>query len=978
MFRVEVARRPDLPDPAGDAILAEAGELGFRNLTAVRSVHVYLFEGSFDRDAALRVARELLADPVVDVATVDDPLPAPSDDVVELLVAKKSGVMEPVEDSAMLAIRDLGLRIGSVRLVRKYFLFGLAAGDALDLGRRVLANEVIEDVLVGPAPELSLFAKPAAYVFRRVEIALRSASDDELRKLSRDLSLSLSVEEMRAIRGHFEALGRDPTDVEVLTIAQTWSEHCKHKTFTGPIEFEGERIDNLLRTTIMRATTELNRPWCVSVFKDNAGVVRFDDANDVCFKVETHNHPSAIEPYGGAGTGIGGVVRDVLGTGLGAKPILNTDVFCFGPIDMPADRVPRGALHPRHVMRGVVSGVRDYGNRMGIPTANGAVFFDERYVGNPLVFCGTVGLLPRDAAQKEVKPGDAIVVVGGRTGRDGIGGATFSSAELHETSEVVSGGAVQIGNAITERKVQDALLEARARNLYRSITDCGAGGFSSAVGEMGEKVGASVELERVPLKYEGLSPAEIWLSEAQERMVLAVPPENVDAILTLCASEEVEALSIGRFTGDRRLRVLYAGNLVADLDMEFLHHGLPRVSKKARRPLRSEAVQDLPEPREDWGDTVRSILSSPNVSSKEWIIRQYDHEVQGGVVVKPLQGVHNDGPGDACVLLPVLGSTRGIVVANGMNPCYGDLDPYAMAASAIDEALRNVVAVGGSLDQVALLDNFSWGSCDRPEELGALVLAARACYDAAVSYGTPFISGKDSLNNEFNTADGTIIVPPTLLISALGILEDVRLAVTMDLKSAGNRLYVVGETRAELGGSHYARLRGIRTGTVPQVRLAYARRVLQAMARATASATVRSCHDCSEGGLAVAIAEMAFAGDLGADVDLRRVPTSPTGMRDDVVLFSESNSRFVVEVAEARAASFERNLAGIPFAWIGTTTADRRVRAIGASGKSVLDEPIEALRSAWKAPLSFDAHGAGPPSPASGSSTTAGGRGGPR
>jgi phosphoribosylformylglycinamidine synthase subunit PurSL len=963
IHRVEVARRPEASDPVGESVLAEARELGFAGLRAVRTAQIYLFDGTFGADGARRIADELLADPVTDAATVGEGSPPAG--AVEVLVAKKAGVMEPVEGSALLAIRDLGMRVAAVRLVRKYFLFGVSPEEALDLGRRVLANEVIEEVRLGPAPDLAPFAAPATREFPRVEVATRAAGDEELRKISRDLALSLNVEEMRAIRDHFRTLGREPTDVEVLTLAQTWSEHCKHKTLTGPIEFEGERIDNLLRSTIMRATSELNSPWCVSVFKDNAGIVRFDDAHDVCFKVETHNHPSAIEPYGGAGTGIGGVVRDVLGTGLGAKPILNTDVFCFGPIDLPADRVPRGALHPRHVLRGVVAGVRDYGNRMGIPTANGAVFFDERYVGNPLVFCGTVGLLPRDAAQKEVKAGDAIVVVGGRTGRDGIGGATFSSAELHESSEVVSGGAVQIGDAITERKVQDAILQARDRRLYRAITDCGAGGFSSAVGEMGEKVGASVELANAPLKYEGLSAAEIWLSEAQERMVLAVPPENVDALLSLCASEEVEAISIGTFTGDHRLRVFHSGNLVADLDMEFLHHGLPRVAKKARRPLRAEtsAIEDLPEPREDWGATLREILASPNVASKEWIIRQYDHEVQGGVVVKPLQGARNDGPGDACVLLPVLGSTRGIVVSNGMNPCYGDLDPYAMAASAIDEALRNVVAVGGSLDQVALLDNFSWGSCDRPDELGALVLAARACYDAAIAYGTPFISGKDSLNNEFATADGTIIVPPTLLISALGILEDVRLAVTMDLKGPGNRLYVVGETRPELGGSQYARLRGMRRGTVPQVRFAYSKRIFQAMARATASGSIRSCHDCSEGGLGVAVAEMAFAGGFGADVDLRRVLASPAGLRDDVLFFAESNSRFVAEVAESRAASFERNLAGVPYAWIGTTTSDPRLRAVGAAGKPVLDEPLDALRSAWKGTLSFAPREAGASSP---------------
>ena len=680
------------------------------------------------------------------------------------------------------------------------------------------------------------------YVFHLTTVPIRAMDDEALRVLSRKGQLYLSLVEMQTIRAHFQELGRDPTDAELETVAQTWSEHCSHKTLAGRIHYRelaggidfqsvekrgqtdcksilqsGERtFQNMLRETIFAATEKIRQElgpddWCVSVFRDNAGIIRFDDQYNVVFKVETHNHPSALEPYGGANTGIGGVIRDPMGTGMGAKPICNTDVFCFAPPDTPLDEIPAGVLHPRRVAKGVVSGVRDYGNRMGIPTVNGAVYFDPRYLGNPLVFCGNLGLIPRDKSFKETRPGDMIVAIGGRTGRDGIHGATFSSAELDSQSETVSGGAVQIGNAITEKMVLDVLLAARDRGLYTAVTDCGAGGFSSAVGEMGEKIGAEVWLDRVPLKYEGLSYTEIWISEAQERMVLSVPPENVDALTALCSSEGVEATVIGRFEPTGRLVLKYHGQEVANLAMAFLHDGRPPVVREAvweqgagsgggqevgwaescesHQASGEDAVLSTqysvlsthplpagyplvplpaPHPRSsDFTPALLAILSSLNVCSKEWIIRQYDHEVQGGSVIKPLVGVVNDGPSDAAVLRPVLSSRRGIVVACGMNPCYGDIDPYWMAAAAIDEAVRNCVAVGADPRRIAILDNFCWGNTDRPETLGSLVRAALACYDVATVLGTPFISGKDSLNNEFRPhgAAEPIAIPPSLLIA---------------------------------------------------------------------------------------------------------------------------------------------------------------------------------------------------------------------
>ncbi|MBY0457460.1 MAG: phosphoribosylformylglycinamidine synthase, partial [Gemmataceae bacterium] len=557
---------------------------------------------------------------------------------------------------------------------------------------------------------------------------------------------------------------------------------------------------NLLKETVFGATQTIRQKlgeddWCASVFADNAGVVRFDDNFCLAIKVETHNHPSAIEPYGGANTGLGGVIRDLLGTGLGAKPICNTDVFCFAPPDYPPDQLPQGVLHPRRVMHGVVAGVRDYGNRMGIPTVNGAILFDERYLANPLVFCGTVGLIPHDKVVKKVSAGDLVVAVGGRTGRDGIHGATFSSLELTHESETVSGGAVQIGNAITEKKMQDVILQARDRGLFSAITDCGAGGFSSAVGEMGAELGAYVELDKAPLKYEGLSYTEIWISESQERMVLSVPADKWPELQALCASEDVEAAVLGKFSGTGRLVLTYKGETVADLDMHFLHNGRPTVVKSAEwEPpvfaMGAPAAVMEPKPAQD---VLLAILSHHSVCSKESVIRQYDHEVQGGSVVKPLVGVTNDGPSDASVVMPVLGSWTGAAVGCGINPRFADLDPYWSAACAIDEAVRNVVAVGADPQRVAILDNFCWGNIHDPKVLGALVRTAEACRDVAVAFGTPFVSGKDSLNNTYAGRDGSRLnIPHTLLVTALGLVADVRRCVTMDFKEAGNAIYLVG------------------------------------------------------------------------------------------------------------------------------------------------------------------------------------------
>ncbi|MBD3184678.1 phosphoribosylformylglycinamidine synthase subunit PurL [Candidatus Poribacteria bacterium] len=778
----------------------------------------------------------------------------------------------------------------------------------------------------------------------------------QLQKISNDGLLSLNLAEMQTIKKYFADIGRNPTDVELETLAQTWSEHCVHKTFKGLVEYKEynrqeeriEIIDNLLKTYLMKATQEIDKDWCLSVFADNAGVIVFDDDYGIAFKVETHNHPSAIEPYGGSETGIGGVIRDTLGVGLGAKPILNTDVFCFGPHDLPYEKLPKGTLHPRRVFKGVVAGVRDYGNRMGIPTANGAILFDKRYVGNPLVYCGNVGLIPRDKVKKRVKPGDLIVMIGGRVGRDGIHGATFASIELAEDSEETSSGAVQIGNAITEKRMVDTLLQARDRNLYDAITDCGAGGLSSAVGEMGEKTGAKVHLERVPLKYAGLAPWEIWLSEAQERMVLSVPSEKIDDLLEVFENEDVEATIIGEFTDNKRLHILYDGVTVADMKMEFVHDGLPNITKKAVWHKSQYKEPDFDDP-DDLTKYLKDILASPNVASKEWVIRQYDHEVQGGSVLKPLQGVENDGPGDACITRPLLHSKRGVVISNGINPKYGDIDTYHMAASAIDEALRNAVAVGGRLEHTAILDNFSWGNPDKPDRMADLVRAIKACYDTAVAYETPFISGKDSLYNEFsNSSTGeTISIPPTLLISAISVIPDISKAISMDAKTPGDAIYIIGKTYNEMGGSHYYHVRGYIGNSVPVVRPKRGKDTMTRLSDAISLGLVKACHDCSEGGIGVATAEMAFAGGYGMKLNLSHVPVSHDFTRNDIILFSESNSRFIVEISPEKCGEFEKSMQGTVFAHIGQVTDNKKFE-IHNGEDMVISSNIESLKEVWQ------------------------------
>jgi len=967
---------------AATADLTTAGrDLGL-DLSHSHTATGWLIEGDLDRSTVERLATELLADPVTETcrvaAVTEAGLLAPPDQSdassltggLVLHVLPKPGVTDPAAESAREAMALLGIEANAVRSLKKYWLpAGITAAQAEELAWKRLASDAIHEIVLGGLTLTSLTGGGRWHLVRET-VPLDGLDDAALEAISRERCLALTADELRAVRDHFASLGRPPFEIELETIAQTWSEHCCHKTLGSPIDHQGPdgqaRFDNLLKETVFAATQTVRErlgpdDWCVSVFRDNSGVVRFDGDHDICVKVETHNHPSAIEPYGGAATGLGGVIRDVLGTGHGAKPLANLDVFCVAPLDTPPEEIPPGVIPPPRLLDGVVAGVRDYGNRMGIPTIAGAVAFHPGYLGNPLVFCGTVGIMPRDSADGRVEPGDLVVVAGGRTGRDGIHGATFSSIELSSDSETESGGSVQIGHAIHEKTVTDFVLAAAAERLFHAITDCGAGGLSSAVGEMGAELGAEVDLDTVPLKYAGLSATEVWISEAQERMVLAVAPADWPRLAELARQEGTEATAIGRFTGDGRLVLRWEGETVGDLNCHFLHEGRPRrrLTSRYTPPAESELTWSLDQA--DLGSVLLELLGAADVASKEWIIRQYDHEVQGQSVLKPLLGPAA-GPADATVIRGALGRPRGIVLGVGLRHHLGPLDPYQMAVGGIIEAVANCIAAGADPARIALLDNFCWGDCRRPESLGTLVEACLGCQDAAIALAAPFVSGKDSLNNVFTwtAADGQQqerSIPPTLLATALGQIANVGHCISPDLKQPGSRLALIGLSTSDLAGSQLAVLGRVAGGQVPQVDLAGCRRIFETIHRLVTQRLLRACHDLSDGGLAVAVAEMAIGSGLGANLDLAAVPladtSSPVTANDVVSLLTvattETPGRFLCEVAEADADAFAAACGDLPWAWLGQVTDDGRL-TLTAAEAIVADIPVTALDAAWRAP----------------------------
>jgi phosphoribosylformylglycinamidine synthase II len=853
-------------DPRAAALTAAAAALGYPTVR-IEIADLYDVAGELTGELAA-----LVVDPLIQSVGDGD-----GGHVVDVLL--RPGVTDTAGAELQRAAAWMDHPV-TVTSGRRFRVHGLESPAELDrLVRRLLANPVIEHWSIDSTLAHAADAAGAPPAIERV--AITTLDDEALVALDQERGLSLDLDQLRAIATHFRDAAREPTDAELETLAQTWSEHCAHTTFRADIVLDdGTAISPLLKQ-LRQATDTIAAPWVVSAFVGNAGIVQFTPERTLALKAETHNHPSAVEPFGGANTGVGGVIRDVMGAAH--HPIAVTDILCFGRPDLPMSELPDGVLHPSRIAGGVVAGIADYGNKIGLPTVAGAVLYDPGYTANPLVYAGCIGAAPVPApALTGPHPGDRVVVIGGRTGRDGIRGATFSSRTMDAATGEVAGASVQIGDPVVEKLLIDVLAE--AGGLYTAITDCGAGGLSSAVGEMAEVLGADVDMAVAPLKYPGLAPWEIWLSEAQERMVLAVDPAELDALRSLCTRHGVELTDLGHFTGDGRLLVRHGTDVLVDLDVAFLHDGRPQRTMLAEWPRPTHSVTSMA--RElDVPATLLALLAHPNIASKQDIIRRYDHEIRGATVVRPFTGVQHDGPADGVVLAEPA-HTHGIAVGIGVNPWYGEIDPERMAHAVVDEAIRNAVAVGGDPDRLALLDNFSWGDPRRPSTLGGLAAAVRGCCDASIAHAAPFVSGKDSLNNEFTGADGNRhAVPPTLVITAVAHVPDAAKVVTPDLKQPGNRLLVVGSATPVWGGSHVDLIFGASGDAVPAPDPDAPARYRR-MHRLLSRGVVHSCHDISEGGAAVAVAEMAIGGRLGARMGGR-----------PIALFGEANGRFVIEVA---------------------------------------------------------------------------------
>jgi len=977
--RVEVAMKTNLPDPAGADVRERIEEDLQIRLNDVRIVDVYTIDAALDDNDLERVRRELFTDSVIQESVIDEHIGGEYDWLIE--VGFRPGVTDNVGRSSAEGVADtLGRPLNPGEAVYKstqYLIKGAVDAAVCErIAGELLGNGLIERWVVRPRDQVNgegLLGVPAVTGVSNTEVQTipLDRDDDGLMQLSRDMMLALELGEMHAIKEYYESpdtakqreaagLPRWPTDIEIEILAQTWSEHCKHKIFNARITYDNgkttEVIDGLFPTYVKATTDETGKhvDWLVSVFHDNAGLIRFDDDHYFALKAETHNSPSALDPYGGAITGIVGVNRDIMGAGMGCECIFNTDVFCFASPFFQGD-IPTRLMHPRRVFRGVHRGVKDGANESGIPDINGAIVFHDRFLGKPLVFCGTGGIIPatvagRPSHEKAALPGDHIVMCGGRIGKDGIHGATFSSEELHEGSPAT---AVQIGDPITQKKMADFLIEARDLGLFNSITDNGAGGLSSSVGEMArEPGGAEIHLDRAPLKYPGLAPWEIFLSEAQERMTVAVPPEAIDAFSALARNRGVEATSLGRFTDSGKLDCYYEDALIGSLDMEFLHEGVPAMDLKAVWQPPALIDEAIAEPVDIIRDLC-DVLGALNVCSKEAFVRMYDHEVQGQSVLKPFQGAQNDGPGNAGVVRPVAGSDRGVAVSCGICPRYSDIDTYDMMANAVDEAVRNLVCVGAEPGTIAGLDNFCWPDPVRSEKtpdgeykLAQLVRSCQALYDTCVAYGIPLISGKDSMKNDYRIGDTKISIPPTVLFTAAAVIDDVNNVVSMDMKRPGDVVYVLGDTKHEMGGSEYLALSRQLGSTAPKVDATSALALYRRLAGAMKQGLVASCHDCSDGGLGAALAESAFSGDVGLDVNLE-----PLGLDDPiVVMFSESAGRFVITVSPDHAETFESALSGSPCYRIGTVLQEPVFKLAGPQGLRA-EAPMHVLKQAWQKTL---------------------------
>lgn len=976
-FRIEIAVKAKWRDARAQSVIRGIRDfLHAGGIEDVRTRDVFTVSADITKPQAEKIAAEL-TNPVTQEWEINGSGMSKSFDFDWVVaVGFRPGVTDNVGRTAREAVGDI---IGR-KLAESEYLFSsveylfkassMTHDSVLKIARGLLANELIETVTVLSKDEVRKTGIPlnkplvkgnAGGVVNEISIEV---SDEELINISRKGTLALTLDEMKVIQNYFRGckdrekygLGKNPTDVELEVLAQTWSEHCKHKIFDAEIEYEDEsgkkeKIVSCFKSYVKQSTEDISKKidWLVSVFHDNAGVVRFNDKLDLVYKVETHNSPSALDPYGGAMTGIVGVNRDPMGTGQGANLLVNVWGYCLGsPFTAPKD-VPEGLLHPRRLRDGIHKGVIDGGNQSGIPYGLGWECFDERYIGKPLVYCGTLGTLPRKIGkvngwEKSIKPGDLIVMTGGRIGKDGIHGATFSSEELHKDSPVQ---AVQIGDPITQKKMGDFIYEARDKGLYRFVTDNGAGGLSSSIGEMADHCGGCrMDLKKAPLKYAGLNPWEILISEAQERMSFAVQPENIDEFMRLAAERDVEATILGEFTDSGKFQMMWGEKTVACLDINFMHDGLPRMKLKAKWQAPKFSEPDFS--KRDASADLLEMLGRLNLCSGEYKARQYDHEVKGLSVVKPYVGKCRDVSGDATVFMIEPLSKEGVVLSSAVLPRYSDIDCYDMMASVIDLALRRAIAAGAKFGQISGLDNFCWPDPVKSEKtpdgeykLAQLVRANKALYDYTCAFGVPCISGKDSMKNDSTRGGKKISIPPTVLFSTIGKIEDISHAVSIDAKFDGDDIYIVGETKPELGGSEYFAMLGAVGNNVPKVDAEAANKLYSVIAEVIKKDIPSSMITPALGGIAVALARSAMAGRLGADVDISKVP-HVSGMNAAEILFSESNSRFIITCRPEKSAMLEKMLAPFKFAKIGKTT-EKRDFVLKSNGKNIklkIDEMV--------------------------------------
>ena len=996
VVRVEVTPKigNGMRDARGDLVKRQLLVDSGISADKVRSIVGFLVNSDISEDLINQRADDLFADPIIEHSLTNQTFlqeKAIYDTTPDAVISVgfKPGVTDNPGKAALdgfFTIFPEAGRESDISTYITYAFYGVNGQATPEFIASKLYNNLIERAVISDAdmcqagdwPMIEYPAKPPQEFKEPAHIDLE-ISDDELIEISETGLLALNLEEMQAIQSHYrndavrsarQAAGiveDRPTDVELECLAQTWSEHCKHKIFASKIHHKdletGEEsvVDSIFKTHIMKPTHDMQKEvdWLLSVFHDNSGVIAWDDEWSVCMKAETHNSPSALDPYGGAMTGIVGVNRDILGTGLGARPIANTDVFCFGPPNWEGE-IPENLFHPSRVLRGVHSGVRVGGNESGIPTINGAIIFDERYLGKPLVYCGTVGLMPRklpDGRESHIKTptaGDIVYMVGGRVGYDGIHGATFSSLELTEESP---SSAVQIGDPITQKKMIDMLLEARDAGLITCITDNGAGGLSSSIGEMAEYTnGCRIDLAKVPLKQPGLSPWEILVSESQERMTVAIKSDDVQAFESLAALHEVEATAVAEFTSTGMFHVQYNDSTVAYLPIEFLHDGVPQLQLESEWQPPKHAAFEIP-PISNHNQILLDLLARPNIASKETWVRQYDHEVIAQTAVKPFVGVERDGPADAGVIAPIHGNPRGLVVSCGIAPRYSDIDAGAMAAAAIDEAVRNAVCVGVDVNKIAGLDNFCWPDPIESEKtpdgkfkLAQLVRANRELERICRAYRLPCVSGKDSMKNDYGKGADKISIPPTLLFSLFGDHPDVRNTATSDFKNVGDKIYLVGESHEELGASEVSfmlkengTVAGI-GGKVPA--LSDPEKLFKSynsLSSAINSGLVKTAHDCSEGGLGVTLAEMCIGGRIGASIDLDGTGDCTLWSR----LWGESLGRIVVAVSQENEQKFLDKMTGSTTTFLGTVE-DTDALTITDGFESVISTKLQDMVQSWQ------------------------------